>query len=166
MVIQCDTRQQMHKKHHQIKEKWFINHGHTVVHSKCLVADYICPSNGSVAVDTKQSVSELYNDLIQDHRRFHDECVHAKEYGIKLYILVENKYGYTKPEDIRTWKNPQYFQYKKARWNGVTRKPPASNVTLIKIMHSMHRDYGVEFLFCDVNDAAKIIVKLLGGKHE
>lgn len=163
MVVQIDTRQKMHKKHHEIKEQWFIDNGHVVVHSKCLVGDYVCPSNGAVAVDTKQSVSELYSDLIQDHQRFHKECVLAQECGVKLYILVENKDGFTKPSDIRNWKNPQMFRYWKAKKNGSKQKPPASNVTLIKIMSSMTRDYGVEFLFCATEDAGAKIVELLGG---
>lgn len=164
MIIQIDSRQKMHKKHHKVKEQWFLTNGHEVVHSKCLIGDYVCPSNGSVAVDTKQNCSELYSDLIQDHKRFHNECVNAQKYGIKLYILVENKDGFTGPRDILKWKNPQYFRYWKSVKQGSTQKPPASNVQLLKIMSSMHRDYGVEFLFCDVNDAAKIIVKLLSGE--
>ena len=163
MIIQIDTRQQMHKKHHEIKEQWFIDNGHEVVHSKCLIGDYICPSNGSVSVDTKQNCSELYNDLIQDHRRFHDECVNAQKYGIKLIVLVENKDGFTEPRDILKWKNPQMFRYWKAKRQGSTQKPPASNVQLLKIMSSMHRDYGVDFMFCKTEDAGQKIVELLGG---
>ena len=163
MVIQIDTRQQMHKKHHEIKEQWLVEHGHEVVHSKCLIGDYVCPSNGSVAVDTKQSCSELYSDLIQDHTRFHNECVNAQKYGIKLYILVENKEGFTKPDDIMKWKNPQMFRYWKAKSKGSKQRPPASNLQLLKIMHSMHRDYNVDFLFCSVEEAGERIVELLGG---
>ena len=165
MIIQQDTRQQMHKKHHEVKEKWLTDHGHEVVHSKCLIGDYVCPSNGSVAVDTKQNCSELYSDLIRDHERFHKECVNAQRFGIKLYILVENKEGFTKPEDIRRWKNPQMYRYWKAVKQGSKQKPPASNITLIKIMNSMRRDYGVEFLFCSTEEAGAKIVELLGGKH-
>lgn len=166
MIIQTDTRQQMQRKHHQIKEKWFLDNGHEVVHSKCLIGDYVCPSNGSVAVDTKQNCSELYADLIQDHARFHNECVNAQKYGIRLIILVENKDGFTKPEDIKKWKNPQWFRYWKARRNGSTQKPPASNVQLLKIMHSMSRDYGVEFQFCSTEEAGQRIVDILTGKGE
>lgn len=163
MIIQIDTRQQMHKKHHEIKEQWLIDNGHEVVHSKCLIGDYVCPSNGSVAVDTKQSCSELYSDLIQDHARFHNECVNAQKYGIKLFVLVENKEGFTKPTDIRNWKNPQMYRYWKAKRSGSTQKPPASNVQLLKIMNSMSRDYGVEFMFCRTEDAGQKIVELLSG---
>lgn len=171
MIIQCDTRQKMGQKHHKVKEQWFKDHGHTVIHSKCLVGDYICPSNGSIAVDTKQNCSELYQDLIQDHARFHNECVLAKDCGIRLIVLVENTDGFTKPDDIREWKNPQMFRYwkakKKAERSGTKPpKPPASNVQLLKIMHSMSRDYGVEFQFCKTSDAGEMIVELLAKGDE
>lgn len=169
MVIQIDTRQQMNKKHHKVKEQWFIDHGHQVVKSKCLVGDYVCPSNGSVSVDTKKDCTELYADLIQDHARFHNECVLAKDCGIRLVILVENKDGFKKPEDIIKWKNPQMYRYWKAkriaeRDHVKPPKPPASNVQLLKIMHSMSRDYGVEFMFCTTEEAGEMIVKILSGE--
>lgn len=165
MVIQTDTRQQMQRKHHQDKEKYFVDHGHTVIHSKMLVGDYCIPSDGSIVVDTKKDCSELYSNLIQDHRRFHDECVLAQECGIKLIILVENKDGFEKPEDIINWKNPQMFRYWKAKKQGSTQKPPASNVQLLKIMHAMSRDYGVDFRFCRPEDAGHVIIEILTGEE-
>ena len=164
MVIQCDTRQKMNQKHHEVKERWFLDNGYEVVHAKMLVGDYCFPSNGSIVVDTKKDCKELYSDLIQDHDRFHRECENAQRWGIKLYVLVENRDGFRKPEDIVNWKNPLMFKYYKAVKNGEKRKPPASNLQLVKIMHSMSRDYGVEFLFCSTEEAAPMIVKLLGGE--
>ena len=166
MVIQIDTRQQMGKKHHKVKEQWFLDHGHEIVKSKCLIGDYVCPSNGSVSVDTKQNCTELYNDLITDHKRFSAECSNAQKYGIKLYVLVENDKGFKEPRDILNWKNPQMYQYWKAKRKAEKEgkkppKPPASNVQLIKIMHTMSKKYGVEFLFCATEEAASIIVELL-----
>lgn len=166
-VIQTDTRQQMNKKHHQEKEQYFIQQGHKVLHSKLAVGDYAVPGNGSVVVDTKQHCSELYQDLIQDHDRFHRECVLAQECGIKLYVLIESAEGFTKIDDLRNWKNPQmlrYFKIKKMceREGRKAPKPPASNVQLIKIMHSMHRDYGVEFVFVPQKQAGAKVLELLG----
>ena len=168
-IIQCDTRQKMNKKHHKLKEQYFSDKGYTILRSKLAIGDYAIPSDMSRVVDTKQNCSELYTDLIQDHDRFHNEVVLAQECGIQLYILVENKEGFMKPEDILKWKNPQMFRYYKAKKlaekNGTKPpKPPASNLQLIKIMHSMNRDYGVEFLFCRTHDAGEMIVKLLAGE--
>lgn len=160
-IIQCDTRQK--KKHHEAKEQYFEEQGYKLVHSKMLVGDYCIPSNGSVCVDTKADVGELYSNLIQSHDRFHRECVLAQEAGIKLYILIENKFGFNEPKDIIDWKNPGYFRYLKMKRKGVKCKPPATNVQLIKIMHSMTRDYGVEFKFCSPEESGAKVIELLTG---
>lgn len=165
MIIQADTRQK--KKHHTAKEKYFESKGIKIVNSKLLVGDYAIPSQGNVAVDTKADISELYGNLIQQHDRFHNECVLAQEAGIKLYILVENKDNVKCVEDVKDWKNPQMLRYYKAKRLAKTNgqkepKPPASNIQLVKIMHSMTRDYGVEFLFCRPQDAGAKVLELLG----
>lgn len=164
MIIQCDTRQK--KKHHDAKEQYFESLGHKLVHSKMLVGDYCIPSNGSVVVDTKADLSELYSNLIQQHDRFKRECILAQEAGIKLHILVENKCDIFTVQDVINWKNPQMFRYYKAKRNAIltgkkSPNPPASNVQLIKIMHSMSRDYGVEFHFCSPTESGKKVLELL-----
>lgn len=168
-IIQCDSRQK--KKHHDRKEKYFEEQGYKLVHSKMLVGDYCIPSNGSVVVDTKADLTELYGNLIQQHDRFHNECVLAQEAGIKLYILIENKDGIKSVDDVRKWNNPQMFKYYKARRLAKTNgekepKPPASNVQLIKIMHSMNRDYGVDFRFCKPEEAGAEVIRILTRSEE
>ena len=120
------------------------------------------------AVDTKCSMTELYTNLIQQHARFHDEVHLAMNNDIELYILVENKDGIKNTDDVKKWANPRIFKYckdkKQAGKTGrIPPRPPASNVQLIKIMHSMHRDYGVEFVFCSPQDAGKRVIELLEG---
>lgn len=124
-----------------------------------------------VCVDTKFSCTELYSDLIQQHARFHDEVHLAMNNNIRLIILVENKDGIKTVEDLKNWKNPQMFRYykekRKAEMNGQkSSKPPASNVQLIKIMHSMSRDYGVEFRFCRPEETGAEVVRLLKGGED
>ena len=164
MIIQADTRQK--KKHHTAKEKHFASQGIRVVSSKMLVGDYCIPSQGNIAVDTKADISELYGNLIQQHDRFHNECVLAQDAGIKLYILVENKDGVKCVDDLEGWKNPQISRHKKAvrmaKVNGTKEpKPPASNEQLIKIMQTMTMNYGVEFVFCTPNEAGQRVIDLL-----
>ena len=159
MIIQQDTRQK--QKHHIRKEEWFKNHDIKVVNSKCIVGDYIIPSDGSISVDTKKDIGELYQNLIQSHNRFVAECDLAQELGIKLYILVENEVGVRKIEDILKWKNPQYFVWLKKQREGVKCKPPASNQQLLKMMKTIEKKYGCEFLFCHPLQSAELIVKLL-----
>lgn len=160
MVIQQDTRQK--KQHHANKEKWFAEHGIKVVNSKMLVGDYMIPSDGSIAIDTKKDCSELYQNLIQSHTRFRAECDLADEIGTQLYILVENRDGIRQINDILKWKNPQWFVYKKKQRQGIKCKPPCTNQTLLKILHTMERDHKVKFLFCSPEESAELIVKILG----
>lgn len=159
MIIQQDTRQK--QKHHLIKEKWFEEHGIKVINSKMLVGDYCIPSDGSISVDTKKDIGELYQNLIQSHARFSAECQLADELGIKLYILVENKEGFKCIDDIKSWVNPQYFVWLKKQRQGIKIKEPVKNITLIKIMRSMEKKYGVTFLFCRPTESAEKIVELL-----
>lgn len=116
-------------------------------------------------------MTELYGNLIQQHKRFRNECILAQQCGIKLYILVENKDGIKSVNDVRKWKNPRMYKYYKIRNKALKDgiKPPrepASNVQLIKIIGSMKRDYGVEFLFCRPEDAGSQILSLLNIKPE
>ena len=159
MIIQQDTRQK--QKHHLNKEQWFERHGIKIINSKMLVGDYCITSDGSISVDTKKDIGELYSNLIQQHSRFQAEANLADELGIKLYILVENEDGITKVEEILKWKNPQYFVWLKKQRQGIKAKAPASNQTLLKIMKTMEKRYGVTFLFCSPYQSAEIILRLL-----
>lgn len=170
-IIICDTRQQMGRKHHQVKEAYFESQGYRLIRSKMLVGDYSFPNQATIAVDTKKDLSELYGNLIQDHVRFREECILAKDCGIKLYIVIESPEGFTKIADIKAWKNPQYFRYYKALKKAKTAnskaiKPPASNVTLIKIMHTMTKEYGVTFVLTPANKAGETVLNILKGTYQ
>lgn len=159
MIIQQDTRQK--KQHHIRKEKWFAEKGIKIINSKLLVGDYMIPSDGSVSVDTKKDISELYSNLIQQHNRFRAELSLAEELGIQLYILVENEDGISEIKDILKWRNPQYFMYLKRQRQGVKCKSPVSNQQLMKMLFTMEKKYGVKFLFCKPYESAEIILRLL-----
>ena len=158
MILQVDSRQQAGK--HKAKHNYFESLGIKLVTSKMLVGDYCIPSNGSVVVDTKKDMLELYSDMISQHERFRNECMLAQEANIKLYVLVENTNGIKTLKDVGTdkWKNPLWFKYFKNKKG----KPPTKNVTLMKMLYTMQEKYGVEFVFCTPEDAGKMVLKLLG----
>ncbi len=193
MKILEDMAQKANK--HENKRKYFADNGIECIRVPLPVGDYILSNDKvedvlkrkekrgipvkkmdllgtyDVCVDTKFSCSELYSDLIQQHARFHDEVHLAMNNNIRLIILVENKDGIKTVEDLKNWKNPQMFRYykekRKAEMNGQkSPKPPASNIQLIKIMHSMSRDYGVEFRFCRPEEAGAEVVRLLKGGED
>lgn len=159
MIIQQDTRQK--QKHHLNKEKWFESHGIKVVNSKCIVGDYIIPSDGSISVDTKKDIGELYSNLIQQHDRFVRELSLAQELGIKLYILVENEDGIKDIQGILNWKNPQYFVWLKKQRQGIKCRRPVPNQQLLKMIATIQKKYDTEFVFCAPYEAAERIVELL-----
>lgn len=163
MILQVDSRQQKDK--HKLKHDYFESQGYKLVVSKLLVGDYVIPSNGSVVVDTKKDMSEIYTDIIQQHERFKNECVLAQEAGIKLYVLIENTNGITCLDDVNKtkdgkylWTNPQQYIWIKRGRKG---KPPVSNATLKKSMITMQEKYGVEFVFCTPEDAGRTVISLL-----
>lgn len=157
MILQIDSRQQKDK--HKLKHQYFESQGYKLVTSKMLVGDYCIPSNGSVVVDTKKDMMELYGDLIQQHERFKDECLLAQEANIKLYVLVENNNNIKTLKDVGTdlWKNPLWFRYYKNK----SGRPPVKNITLMKMLYTMQERYGVEFIFCKPEDAGKMVLDLL-----
>lgn len=190
MKILEDVAQKANK--HENKRKYFARNGIECIRVPLPVGDYILSSEKvedvlerkrkrripvkkmdllgtyDVCVDTKCSCSELYSDLIQQHARFHDEVHLAMNNNIRLIILVENNDKIKDIDGIRRWKNPQMLRYYKAKRKAEREgrrppKPPASNVQLIKIMHSMSRDYGTEFLFCRPEDAGAEVIRLLEG---
>ena len=166
LVIACDTRQK--RKHHTVKEQWWAEHGIRLVHTKLMAGDYTRPADGSVAVDTKADIRELYSNVISDHARFRAECQLAQECGIQLVILVDSVEGVTCIDDIPTlWKNPQAARYRIACINARRAgkrlpKPPASNAAFCKALHTMEEKYGVKFKFCRPVQAARTVCELLG----
>lgn len=173
MLLLEDTRQQAGK--HDIKHKWFEEHGIEIRRCCLYVGDYTLPANQSICIDTKNSCSELIQDLQTDHERFRAELQRAKEAGIKLYILVENDFQWISQKknifntpvrcikDLYRWENPRAFIFK----NGKQAYPNcAKGSWLAKCCTTCEEKYGCKFLFCKPDEAAEIIVKILEGRYE
>ena len=168
-----DTRQQAEK--HRLKHKWFDEHGVKVVRSKLPAADYALLSDMSRVIDSKQGLMEIYGNLTQDHERIRRECDFCKDNGIELIILIEEP-GITCLDDVRKWSNPRLHKWNKIRYmhehgrwlnTPLPAKPPVSNITLIKIMHTFGIKHGVRWEFCDPADSGRRIIELLmEGKNE
>ena len=118
MLILVDSRQQEGK--HNLKEKWFAEHGIETRRTKLYVGDYTLPTDQSVCIDTKKDIQELVSDICgKQHERFRNECIRAQEAGIRLIILTENRGGHIKDniiqptitslDELHRWKNPRLF---------------------------------------------------------
>ena len=146
-----DTRQQAGK--HELKHKAFDEAGVRVVRCKLPFGDYALPP--AVAVDTKKGLGEVAANLTTEHARFRAECVNAFNAGTRLIILTEEP-GISSIDDVESWENPD-LQYRSTAITGAR---------LAKAMRTMEQRYGVQFAFCDPEDAAAMILKLLGGADE
>jgi len=150
MFIVEDTRQQAQK--HEIKHRAFQAHGDTLTRCALPCGDYaLFPA---VAVDTKASMQEIAQNIggtKEEHARFRRECIKARDNGCHLYVLVENDEGIRTLEDVAEWTNPRLIDSPRA----ITGKQ------LAKSMQTMHKKYGVTFVFCDPAQAAGMIYLLL-----
>jgi len=161
MVLLEDSRQQSGK--HRNISSYCKRHDIDLVRKKLDVGDYMFPE-GTVSVDTKFGLQEVYGNLIKDHDRFRRECIRAKESGIQLVILVEEA-GITTLDDVKDWKNPRIEQYEWAVEHGcnTAKAPPISSKRLYGIMRTMEENYGIQFQFCHKNGTGKRIIELLQG---
>lgn len=180
---------------HEAKHHYWLRHGIDVRRYPLPVGDYVLGDEAvtdvirrkeardmrpkkmdflgsyKVAVDTKYSVDELVMDICgKQHARFRDECILAKQNGIKLFILVENTLGIRDLEGVKNWKNSRMNRYLKiqkmhslGRWQDVKlpAAPPTSGETLYKAAKTMNERYGVEFLFDSPDLSGRRIIKLL-----
>ena len=150
MIVLEDTRNKPDKNRH-IREQ-IESIGHKVERSKIYCGDYTWATNQSVCVDTKQGMGEIESNLIHDHERFRAECIRAKEAGIKLIVLIQDK-RIKQLSDVFAWYNPRLRFSKKA----------VTGVQLGKIMCAMRDRYGVEWEFTTKENCGKRVVELLGG---
>lgn len=149
-VLIEDTRNKPSKNAHIVKQ---LNElGHKVMRSKLLVGDYSWSTNQSICIDTKQNLSELCSNVIQDHERFRNECIRAQEAGIQLIVLVADD-TIKDLSGVFTWKNPRRFYSKRA----------ITGRQLGKILYSMRDKYNVQFEFTITDNIGKRIIELLGG---
>lgn len=123
-------------------------------------------------VDRKASVSEIAQNLCSgkdEHSRFINECIVARQCGAQVYILVEDD-RIRCIDDVEKWQNPrlrQYFCQKAMEKQGyhyqrpLPQHPPVSGAQLAKTLRTVEERYGAHFIFCTPQEAPAAIVGLL-----
>ena len=196
MKIAVDKAQKDGK--HTVKHSQIENDGHELIFLPLPVGDYILADDtiqeiikrrgdklkkmdliGATkrSIDTKYGMEEIYGDIIgKSHERFRDECILAKNNGIKLYILVENEFvpirvikreAVISPyipdlDHLHKYVNPRLFIMSQGR----QKYPKATKgITLKKACITMKEKYGVEFIFCHGRDAGWAVTALLEGRY-
>lgn len=184
MEIQIDSREKAKAIEKILKT--FDQNGVKWVVSKLMAGDYMSFDNARLVIDRKQNLSELTNNVIQDHKRFVAELERCKELGIKIIILVEHGGNIRTLEDVIWWKNPRSekrVRGEDGKWhtepvvykreivdkrtnNKYTREfHPTTGLELYKILVTMQKKYDVSFQFCDKRQTGKKIIEILKGGH-
>lgn len=119
------------------------------------------PVKGTILADTKQGWLEMGSNLMQDHRRFRDECIRAQEAGCQLVILIEE---IPPCGMVELWQSPVFTCSTKYHRAGepMTRANPAN---YSKIMKTMTERYGVKFTWCDKHQTGRVLIDILTGKY-
>ncbi|MDD6612246.1 MAG: ERCC4 domain-containing protein [Clostridiales bacterium] len=164
-MIQIDSREQ--KNDHIIS--WFDSHGVPYIRSKMYVGDYQRVENGTVCIDKKYGLQEVYGCVVSGYDRFRAECVRAKNAGIHLIILVEEE-KISSLDHVRDWENPRAARWERlmdAKKRGklvrekVPEAPPVSSIRIENRMRTLSKRTGVEWMFCRKEDTARTILEVL-----
>ena len=149
LTVLMDTREKPQAV--QAIMKQFEAAGVRVIRTKLWVADYQLFDNPHLVVDRKQNLSELCNNVVQDHARFRSELIRAQEVGISVVVLVEHGGGIKSLEDVPNWVNPRLKVSPLA----------VSGERLYKILKAMEYTYKVRFEFCTKAQTGKRILQIL-----
>jgi ERCC4-type nuclease len=151
MTIWVDSREKAHAIEKILTE--FNRQGVEHFVSKLYVGDYMSLDNPRRVIDRKQSLSELYCNLCQDHKRFAAEMARAQDAGIELIFLIEHGGSIKTIEDVKDWNNPR-LKVSPYAWDGAR---------MHKTMLTVQNKYGVRFEFCTKAQTGKRIIEILNG---
>lgn len=122
----------------------------------------------TICVDTKKDMQEICGNICGvQHARFRDECILAKNNGIRLIVLVENNEGINTLSDVEKWQNKRLKMQKwvttpSGQKRRILKYPDATpGPTLYKAMSTMTEKYGVEFEFCSPEQSGRRIMEIL-----
>ena len=123
-------------------------------------------------VDRKANLSEVAQNLCSgkdEHARFINEVIVARQCGAQVYILVEDD-RIRCIDDVEKWQNPRISDYYKRKaleekgWHfqrPLPTHPPVSGAQLAKTLRTVEERYGARFIFCTPQEAPAAIVGLL-----
>jgi len=177
LTIQVDSREKARAIRKILSD--FDKQGVKYYISKLFTGDYMSLDNPRLIIDRKQNLSEICSNVCQSHERFRTELVRAQENGVKLVILIEHSNQIMSVDDVPNWKNPRKkvktwvedeclldeegFEYWEIGHYEIRETKAMTGETLSKVMRTMEKKYGCEFVFCDKLHTGRRIIELLGG---
>lgn len=143
-LIIVDTREKGHKK---ILEH-FDKVGQDYIISKLDAGDYVLYKNYTTIIDKKDGLLELAGNLCHttEHERIKREIAKAKELGCKNFIFLIQDSKIKSIQDIINWSSPH---------------TKVKGQTLLKIMATMTKKYGIRFIIVPKKDMGAKIIELL-----
>lgn len=146
-LIIVDTRE----KGHKAILKYFDSVGQDYIISKLDAGDYMIYKDYTTIIDKKDGLLELAGNLCHtsEHERVKREIARAKELGCVDFIFLIQDSKIKTIEDIKNWSSP----HTKVRGE-----------TLLKVMATMSKKYGVKFIIVPRAKMGEKILDLLGGK--
>lgn len=168
-TIQIDSRE--HKSELKRIQKQLDRMDVSYFVSKLYVGDYMSLDNPRLVIDRKKDLQELCGNVTQQHERFRDELIRAKQHGIHIIILCEHGDDIQELEDVIFWKNPRSEEMEWRMVDGhpakVYKYPKATRGDqLYKSLDTIRKRYDVEFKFCNKSQTGAEIVRLLGGDKD
>ena len=143
-LIIVDTRE----KGHKAILKYFDSVGQDYIISKLDAGDYMIYKDYTTIIDKKDGLLELAGNLCHtsEHERIKREVARARELGCVNFIFLIQDSRIKTIEDIKNWSSP----HTKVRGS-----------TLLKVMVTMSKKYGVKFIICSKKDMPKKIIEIL-----
>ena len=145
-IIICDTREKGNKK---ILE-YFTKVNQDYIISKLDAGDYMIYKDYTTIIDKKDGLLELAGNLCHtaEHERIKREIAKARELGCVNFIFLIQDSKIKTIEDIKNWTSPH---------------TKVKGATLLKIMATMSKKYGVRFMIVPKKEMGAKIIELLGG---
>ena len=143
-IIICDTREKGNKK---ILE-YFTSVNQDYIISKLDAGDYMIYKDYTTIIDKKDGLLELVGNLCHtaEHERIKREIARAKELGCVNFIFLIQDSKIKTIEDIKNWSSSH---------------TKVHGLTLLKVMATMSKKYGVKFIICSRKDMPKKIIEIL-----
>lgn len=139
------------EKGHKAILKYFDSIGQDYIVSKLDYGDYMIYKNNNVVIDRKNNLLELAGNLCHtsEHERVKREIQRSKEDGCKEFIFLISESKIKTVEDIKNWSSAH---------------TKVKGSTLLKIMVTMSKKYGVKFIICPRKKMGEKILQLLNKK--
>ena len=146
-LIIVDTRE----KGHKAILKYFDSIGQEYIISKLDAGDYMIYKDYTTIIDKKDGLLELVGNLCHtaEHERVKREIAKARELGCVNFIFLIQDNKIKTIEDIKDWSSPH---------------TKVKGETLLKVMATMSKKYGVKFIIVPKKEIGVKIIELLNNK--